>query len=97
MDVASVVVFCVAAKLFGGMFVPVLAFLVGCGLVVWLVWGCGVGFSTRRWWCCVCWGFGVCGVGWGCVVVGCGVGFSFAAAHGLPGLPGGGCGCVVVV
>ena len=67
---------------------------------LWVSWGGGLGFgwfSTRRWWCCVCWGLGVCGVGWGCVGGGCGVGFSFAAAHGLPGFPGRGCGCVVVV
>ncbi len=63
----------------------------------WVIRVLGVGFSTGGWWCCVCGGLGVCGVGWGCVGGGCGVGFSFAAAHGLPGFPGRGCGCVVVV
>ena len=36
-------------------------------LVVWLVWGCGVGFSTRRWLCVFSRGFVVCGWGWVCV------------------------------
>ena len=38
-----------------------------CVVVVWLVWGCGVGFSTRRWWCVFSRGFVVCGWGWVCV------------------------------
>ena len=39
-------------------------------------------------------GFVGCDTPVGCVGGGCGVGFSLAAAHGLPGCPGLGCGCV---
>ena len=56
-----------------------------------------VGCDTPWEWLCLL-GFGGYMVGCdtpvGCVGGGCGVGFSLAAAHGLPGCPGLGCGCV---
>ncbi len=79
-------------------------FLVSCGVV-----GCGVvGVVGWSGWCVGGFrhaGVGLCllgfgGVGWGATrrwvawVVGVGVGFLLAAAHGLPGCPGGFGGCV---